>query len=289
MLLDNTVKTSVRANCVALEHQLKGDVAFYYGSIDFGALKIFRDFIEKMSQVSICNSQSLYFFLNSPGGSAEVAEKMVEIMRHHYAEISFVVPDMAFSAGTILCMSGDHIYMDYSSALGPIDPQVWNGKEWVPALGYLDKVEQLLDKGAKNQLSNAEFLILQNQDLALLSRYEQARDLTVTLLKKWLVQYKFRDWLTHANDPGKIGQQVTVQEKEERAKEIARLLGDNKVWHSHGRMIGPGTLSSVLRLRINDYSKDTILRPLVRAYNDLLTEYIARQGFKLFLHSRDYF
>ena len=289
MLLDDTVKKSVRANCESLERQLSGDVAFYYGPIEVGALKIFRDFIEKMSQVSTCGKKSLFFFLNSPGGSAEAAEKMVEIMRHHYSGVSFVVPDMAFSAGTILCMSGDQIYMDYSSALGPIDPQVWNGKEWVPALGYLDKVEQLLDKAADKKLSNAEFLILQNQDLALLSRYEQARDLTVTLLKKWLVQYKFRDWVTHATDPEKKGQPVTKQEKEERAKEIARLLGDNKTWHSHGRMIGPGTLTSVLRLRINDYSNDEVLRHLIRTHNDLLTEYIARQGYKLFLHSRDYF
>ena len=289
MLLDDAVKTSVHANCLALEKHLAGDVAFYYGPIEVGALKVFRDFIEKLSQQSTCQKQLLFFFLNSPGGSAEAAEKMVEIMRHHYSEVSFVVPDMAFSAVTILCISGDRIYMDYSSALGPIDPQVWNGKDWVPALGYLDKVERLLEKAAKNQLSNAEFLILQNQDLALLSRYEQARDLTVTLLKKWLVQFKFRDWATHATETTKIGQPVTRQEKEDRAQEIARLLGDNKVWHSHGRMIGPETLTSVLRLRINDYSNDAVLRPLVRSYNDLLTEYIARQGFKYFLHSRDYF
>lgn len=289
MLLDNTIKTTARERLLALEKQLAGDVAFYYGPIEFGALKIFRDFMEKMSQVSNCERKSLFFLLNSPGGSAEAAEKMVEIMRHHYSEVSFVVPDMAMSAGTILCMSGDHIFMDYSSSLGPIDPQVWNGKDWVPALGYLDKVEQLLDKAAKNQLTNAEFLVLQNQDLAMLSRYEQARDLTVTLLKKWLVEFKFRDWVTHGSDPKKKGQAVTKKEKEERAEEIARLLGNNKMWHSHGRMIGPGTLTSVLRLRINDYSNDGVLRPLIREYNDLLTEYIARQNFKLFLHSRDYF
>ena len=123
----------------------------------------------------------------------------------------------------------------------------------------------------------------------MLSRYEQARDLTVTLLKKWLVEYKFRDWTTHATTPSKKGQPVTLTEKQERAEEIARLLGNNKTWHSHGRMIGPNTLTSVLRLKINDYSTDSVLRPLVRSYNDLLTEYIAREGFKSFLHSREYF
>lgn len=42
--------------------------------------------------------------------------------------------------------SGDKICMDYSSALGPIDPQVFNGELWVPALGYLEKVEELVAK-----------------------------------------------------------------------------------------------------------------------------------------------
>ena len=149
--------------------------------------------------------------------------------------------------------------------------------------------QRCLVKAAENQLSNAEFLILQNQDLALLSRYEQARDLTVTLLKKWLVEFKFRDWTTHASNPEKKGQPVTQEEKKARAEEIARILGDNKLWHSHGRMIGPTTLTSALRLRINDYSNDNVLRPLVRSYNDLLTQYIAREGFNMFLHSREYF
>lgn len=46
------------------------------------------------------------------------------------------MPNFAYSAGTIFCMSGDNIYMNYYSALGPVDPQVQNrdGK-LVAALG----------------------------------------------------------------------------------------------------------------------------------------------------------
>lgn len=138
-------------------------------------------------------------------------------------------------------------------------------------------------------LTNAEFLILQGMDLALLSRYEQARDLTVTLLKKWLVEYKFADWLVHETSPAKLGASVTVEEKQERAEHIAKLLGDNKIWHSHGRMIGPATLQKVLRLRIDDYSQDPDLRGIIRSYNDLLVEYIGRRQAKHFMHSRKYF
>ena len=104
-------------------------------------------------------------------------------------------------------------------------------------------------KAAQGTLSNAEFLILQNQDLAMLSQYEQARNLTVTLLKKWLVEYKWKDWTKHQTNPGKVGQDVTDEEKKERAEEVAKLLGDNQYWHSHGRMIGIGTLKSFIRLK----------------------------------------
>ena len=104
-----------------------------------------------------------------------------------------------------------------------------------------------------------------------------------------MVEYKFRDWTTHSTNPAKKGKSVTIEEKRERAEEIAKLLGDNKVWHSHGRMIGPGTLHSILRLKVDDYSADATLKPLIRAYNDLLVEYIGRGQYKHFMHSRKYF
>ncbi|MBV6523135.1 MAG: hypothetical protein MNPFHGCM_03303 [Gemmatimonadaceae bacterium] len=287
-VFDSTIKETLNTRLGDLEARFDADVVFYYGEIHPFVAKPFRDFIEPLRQISAPRSR-LAMFVNTPGGSAEAVEKIVEIIRFHYQEVYFVVPDIAMSAGTILCMSGDRIFMDYSSALGPIDPQVFNGKDWVPALGYLDKVEQLLERARNNSLSNAEFLILQGIDLAMLSRYEQARDLTVTLLKKWLVEYKFKDWVEHQTNPAKVGHPVTPSEKEERAEEIARLLGDNKLWHSHGRMIGPATLQRLLRLRIDDYSHDATLKPLVRSYNDLLVEYIARSDYKFFMHSRNYF
>jgi Serine dehydrogenase proteinase len=287
-IFEATMKEELNKRLGALETHFNADVIFYYGEIHPALAKTFRDFIERLRDVAEPKEQ-IVIFLNTPGGSAETVEKMVEIIRHHYAQVSFVVPDFAMSAGTIFCMSGDRIYMDYSSSLGPIDPQVFNGKEWVPALGYLDKVTQLLDKARDGTLTNAEFLILQGIDLATLSRYEQARDLTVTLLKKWLVEYKFRDWVKHESNQAKFGQMVTSEEKDCRAEEIAKLLGDNKLWHSHGRMISAATLRRELRLRIDDYSSETTLKRLVRDYNDLLTEYIARGEYKFFMHSKNHF
>jgi hypothetical protein len=120
----------------------------------------------------------------------------------------------------------------------------------------------------------------------MLSRYEQQKNLTVTLLKKWLVEWKFRNWVLHATSPEKLGKPVTQTEKEQRAEEIAILLGDNRAWHSHGRYISAHTLRTVVRLEIEDYSNDIKLRNLIRTYNDLLTEFIRRNDFTFFLHSK---
>jgi len=211
---------------------------------------------------------------------------MAEIIRHHYKEVWFVVPDMAMSAGTILCMSGDKIYMDYSSALGPIDPRVQNSDgQLVPALGYLDQVERIIQKSADGKLTDAEFALLQNQDIATLRRYEQARDLSVTLLKDWLVKYKFKDWNTHSSN----GKKVTLKQKTDRAEEIAKALSDHKKWHSHGRMIGVRTLTNDLRLKIEDYTNDNALTLAIRQYSDLLFDCIKSRQLDHIFHFKQYY
>lgn len=285
---DNQVRDTLRERVVAIERHLDGDVIFYFGPIFPSVQKRFRDFIEQL-KADAGPRNRLVVFLNTPGGSAETVEKLVEIIRFHYAEVYFVVPDEAMSAGTIFCMSGDKIYMDYTSSLGPIDPQIHNGKDWVPALGYLDQVERMIKKSAAGELTDAELLIFQTQDLAMLSRYEQAKNLTVTLLKKWLVEYKFKDWKAHQTTSVLLGQPVTRAQKVARAEEIATVLSDNKLWHSHGRMIGVATLRDVLHLKIEDYSKDPALRKAILAYSDFLMDYIFRHDYKHFLHSRCYF
>ena len=255
---DKHVKDQLKDRLTVIEDHFDADCIFYFGPIFPSIEKRFREFIELLKDDGK-NRDRLVVILNSPGGSAETVEKMVEIIRHHYSEVFFVVPDEAMSAGTILSMSGDKIYMDYSSSLGPIDPQVFNGKDWVPALGYLDQVERMIQRSATDALTDAELVILQNQDLAMLSQFEQAKNLTITLLKNWLVEYKFKDWVTHQTTPALQGQPVTQAEKEARAEEIASILSNNKLWHSHGRKIGAKTLTNVLKLKIEDYTEDIIL------------------------------
>ena len=66
-------------------------------------------------------------------------------------------------------------------------------------------------------------------------------------------------------------------------------MGDNSLWHSHGRMNGIQTLRTTLKLEIEDFSKDIKLSELIRAYNDILCEFIVRNKINVFFHNRVYF
>ena len=86
--------------------------------------------------------------LTTGGGFIEVVRRMVDTLRHYYYEVGFIVPNYAYSAGTIFVMSGDAISMDYYSRLGPIDPQVptVDGTTMVSALGYVERYNALIEK-----------------------------------------------------------------------------------------------------------------------------------------------
>lgn len=263
-----------------IEKYLKADVLVFYGPIVNGADSEIKDIIERLPN----KKETLYVILTTGGGVLLPVQRIVKVFRHYYKEVNFIVPNYAFSAGTILCMSGDKIYMNYFSCLGPIDPQVENrDHKLVPALGYLDKINELLDKAKQNTLTPAEFLILKDFDLAELKQYEQAKDLAISLLKKWLTQYKFKDWNQHSD-----GRTVTQQEKENRAVEIAELLSDNKKWNSHGYPIDIKTLTTELKLKIEDFSKDTKLNSLIVKYNDCLEEYINIKKYQRFVQTRNF-
>ena len=288
--VDDSIKNLLTDRLVLLEEHFQSDFLVYYGPIVDGNENVFLKIVEDIAN-DANKKDKIYVMLTTTGGSAIAVERYVNILRHHYNEVNFIIPDCAYSAGTIFCMSGDNILMDYFSVLGPIDPQVQNkdGK-WVAALGYLDKVNELIEKARSqdqdNKLTQAEFLILKDIDLAELRGYEQAKNLTIELLKKWLVKYKFKNWIEHKTNPALLGTKVTLAQKEERAKKIADKLSDSNLWKSHGRPINIETLESV-RLIIEDYSKKDY-RKLIRQHYDLFFDFVTKNGHSIFIQTRKF-
>lgn len=281
-LPEHLVEERLAENLEEVEKALDADGLTFAGPITYGVDDLIRETIEDVTP----KKARLVVILETTGGYIEVAQRIADTFRHHYGQVEFVVPNFAMSAGTVLVMSGDAIYMDYYSVLGPIDPQVQRRgtNAMVPALGYLAKYKELIDKAACGALSSAEITYLVERfDPAELYAYEQARELSTSLLKEWLATYKFKNW-THTRSRGLP---VTDDMRRQRAEEIASKLNNSDHWHSHSRGISMAVLKADLNLEIEDFGANPDLGGRIRAYYKLLRRYMGRRGHLGVIHRRN--
>ena len=281
---ERIIEAQLDEHISSIEDCVEGYVLSFSGSLLNGAENMFRDATEALVAERRIETEKLVVILETGGGYIEVVERIAKTLRNHFKRVEFIIPNYAMSAGTVLAMCGDAIHMDYFSILGPIDPQVRTATgEQVPALGYLAQYERLLQKSNEGELSTAELAILvQKFDPAELYRYEQARELSISLLKEWLVEFKFKEWRkTETNR-----KPVTMTLKKRRAESIARKLNDTAKWHSHARGISMEVLRRDLNLKIEDFGEQEKLSDLIRVYYKLLTDYMLRLRQSAALHRK---
>lgn len=268
---------------IAVENALDADFIAFIGPIDDGHFRILKSVVEDLAG----QRDRLAVLLETSGGFIESAERMARLFRHHYDVVDFFIVSFAMSAGTVLAMSGDDIYMDYASTLGPIDPQIQpaDSRTLVPALGYLEQYKRLIRKSDRGTLTSAELAyLIQHFNPGELYQYEQARALSIALLEEWLVNYKFKNWTKTETR----GRKVTDAMRKSRAKEIGRKLNDTKRWRSHSRGISMDVLRRDLKLVIKDIEDDSGLAEQLSEYFDLLSDYSLRRGAGwVVIHSRE--
>lgn len=273
-----------------LGRKMNGDCIFVNCPLQPPLDDEFRVAIENIRKNS--KEKHLTVMLETRGGFMETVERMVSVMRKHYGSVSFVVPNYAYSAGTILVLSGDRIYMDYYSVLGPIDPQYLSedGKGYVPGSGYLAKFKELAEAinastAQSDNAHRAELNYLVNKfDPAKLFEIEQSIKHGQSLIAKWLPKYKFKNW----TKTQKRGRRVTPNMRKERAEEIAKTLGAAEKWHSHGRGISMRDLESdEVGLQIDDFGEDDTLSEIIRNYHGLCVDYLSNKlGYQGYIHTR---
>lgn len=237
------------------------------------------DFVMIKDTLSNLSGEGLFLILETPGGYGEVAEDIVNLIRHKYKHLSVCVPGSAKSSGTIIAMAGDEILMEPSSALGPIDGQIrWGGKIF-SADAFLEGLEKIKREVADNanKLNMAYVPILQNISPGEIQHAQNAQDFSKKLVADWLANYKFKNWNTHSS----TGKPVTAEEKQARAEEIANRLRNQKVWMTHGRSIKIKDFEE-MRLQIRDYSKEPELAEALGRYYALLLMTLGANVVKVF-------
>lgn len=153
----------------------------------------------------------------------------------------------------------------------------------MPALGYLEKFQELFDKSHAGLLSTAEMaFMIEKFDPAELDSFEKARDLSTSLLIDWLTKYKFKDW----NETATRKLPVDGQMKADRAKEIGDLLNSTDRWKTHSRGISMAVLQRDLNLVVEDFGADPAKNEAIGSYYRLLQDYMRRRGKDIVLQNR---
>jgi hypothetical protein len=259
------------------------DVLILKSPIKFGLDDAIRTEVENLHDSGSAKDVRpgcLTVIVETNGGYIEVVERIYNVFRKHYQTVDFIVPNCAYSAGTVLVLSGDEIYMDYYSVLGPIDPQMESENDrFVSGLGYLAKFEELtntINAAASPETVRAQLAyLLKKFDPAELFDLDQARKHSEELLVEWLSKHKFKDWKETETQKTP----VTDADRRARAKQIAETLAKPERWHSHGRGIGLKELGGEeLKLKIIDFGADPDLNQKIRAYYDLFIDYCKKMG-----------
>ena len=216
--------TAERKKQLKLISELRGNRDVLVYAADFNkrtdAISInYADLLPISDQLSNLGGNKIDLIIETPGGSGEVAEDIVRLLRDKYDEVGIIIPGWAKSAGTIIAMSGDEILMGQISALGPIDAQLnWQGKHF-SAHALLEGLEKIKKEIEKTGVLNKAYVpILQGISPGEIENAQNALDFAKKLVEKWLVKHKFKNWDIHLSNQ----KPVTTEEKELRAKRIAK-------------------------------------------------------------------
>ncbi len=144
---------------------------------------------------SVADSESIDVLLHSPGGRPDATERIVGILRNKFKEVHFLIPHSAYSAATMLALSGNTIVLHPSATLGPIDPQVGiptkEGVRFVPAKSILNgfaKARSVIKKEGPDSLP-AYIPLIEKYSLDLFELCEDSEKLSKDLVSSWLKKY----------------------------------------------------------------------------------------------------
>lgn len=203
----------------------------------------------------------------SNGGIPEAAERIVRLLRGKFETVRFIVPAHAYSAATLICLSGNEILMDNLGTLGPIDPQIGG----VPArtiIRAFENIEKRLKVEGPAALS-AYLPLLKNYDLHTLEICKTAQDLSEELARTFLSRYM-----------------LNCPEQDPRVVKIVDDLSNFDKNKSHARSIDRGSARE-MGIIVSDIESIDGLQPLVRSLYNQYELFFNKTGFyKLYENSR---
>lgn len=155
-------------------------------SIDISDIDGFTDLVQSVKD----KGDSVDVLLHSPGGQPDATERIVHILRNNFKEVHFIIPHSAYSAATMLALSGDSVTLHPSATLGPIDPQI-NGTPARSIKRGFDKVKEIIKIEGPEALP-AYIPLIEKYTLDLLEICEDSEKLSKELVSNWITDFMLK-------------------------------------------------------------------------------------------------
>ena len=266
---------------VKLYNQLTGRNLFIYAAdfnkqrqgIDVSLMQ--DDFYTIQDMLRESDKETIDVYLETPGGSGETAEEIARFLHNKFQEVNYVIVGEAKSAGTILALSGDNIYMSETGSLGPIDAQVRIGRGTVSAYDYKAWIEEKRSEAEKNGRLNAfDAIVIAQISPGEINGVINSLKFAQELVAGWLEKYKFKNWVVTETRQKPVSQKM----KRRRAKRVSQTLCNHMYWRSHGRSLKIEDLNEVLKIEKidNDANLADILyrvKTIIRLIFDTSTDF----------------
>lgn len=144
-----------------------------------------EDFLEKFLQENYHDDKKkITLFLTTPGGLLEPSIKIIYIL-NYYSNNNFdvCIPNVAKSAGTIICLGAKNLIMGLTSEIGPVDTQIEYGERYFSAFDYVKSYDNILEKirtvkdeeeDSQDHLIGAYYLQIEKVDNILMQQCKKA-------------------------------------------------------------------------------------------------------------------
>lgn len=198
-------------------------------------------------------------YIETPGGNGVTAEQIARFLHSKFNRVNFVISGEAKSAGTILAMAGNEIYMTETGSLGPIDAQVSIGRTVVSAYDYMEWINNKMNEAIKyGRLNPVDATMIAQITPGEIQLVNHSLEFAKDLVKQWLYKYKFESWTTTETRQ----EAVTDEMKKNRADEVASELANHSRWRTHGRSLGIKDLESI-GIKVVDLESDEIISEII--------------------------
>lgn len=198
--------------------------------------------VQSVSKKKITNH--IIMAVDTTGGDPMFAFRSMKYLRSEYKHISFIVFDMSMSAGTLMALGSDVIFLSNGACLGPLDLQVSHPNPsddtMISALDVRDTVKQTVLEAAQTM---KKILIYYLQDgMPKSQAYDTSRELVTKLygpIMDKIDPYHLHESYRNAELGSEYGSRLLLSgmfDDEKKAATVSAHLANDYINHGYAIM-----------------------------------------------------